>query len=66
MWYLVQTKRRDEAKANLNLTRQGYETYMPTLDDEVLFPGYIFVNTESFSTINSTIGVIGLVRFGDQ
>lgn len=62
----MQTKRRDEDRANINLARQGFETYLPTLDDEVLFPGYIFVNADNVGPINSTRGVVGLVRFGDQ
>lgn len=34
----------------------------------MLFPGYLFVSIhqEAFAPINSTRGVIGLVRFGDQ
>lgn len=68
MWYLIQTKKRDEIKARKNLTNQGYDTYLPLLDGEVLFPGYLFVSIhhEAFTPINSTRGVIGLVRFGDQ
>lgn len=68
MWYLIQTKKRDEIKARNNLNRQGYDTYLPLHDGEVLFPGYLFVSIhqEAFAPINSTRGVIGLVRFGDQ
>ena len=68
MWYLIQTKKRDEIKARNNLDRQGYDTYLPLLEGEVLFPGYLFVSIhqEAFAPINSTRGVIGLVRFGDQ
>ena len=68
MWYLIQTKKRDEIKARNNLQRQGYDTYLPLHDGNVLFPGYLFVSIqqEAFAPINSTRGVIGLVRFGDQ
>ena len=68
MWYLIQTKKRDEIKARNNLQRQGYDTYLPLLSGEVIFPGYLFVSIhqEAFAPINSTRGVIGLVRFGDQ
>lgn len=37
-------------------------------DDQVMFPGYMFVcfHGEDVRPINSTIGVLGLVRFGEQ
>jgi transcriptional antiterminator RfaH len=68
MWYLIQTKKRDEIKARNNLDSQGYDTYLPLLNGNVIFPGYLFVSIhqEAFAPINSTRGVIGLVRFGDQ
>ena len=65
-WYLCQTKTRDEFTAQLNLERQGYETYLPTQDNKALFPGYIFVKVNGdFAPIKSTRGVIKLVQFGE-
>lgn len=67
-WYLCQTKVRDESRAKINLERQGYVTNLPTLDQSPLFPGYLFVLVDGkpFAPINSTRGVIHLVKFGDQ
>jgi transcriptional antiterminator RfaH len=54
-WYLVLTKPRQEKRAFDNLTKQGYECYLPTLptekvrrgalalQDEPLFPRYLFI-----------------------
>lgn len=65
-WYLCQTKSRDEFTAQLNLERQGYETYLPIMDKVALFPGYIFVQVNGdFSPIKSTRGVMKLVQFGE-
>ena len=79
-WYLVLTKPQSEFKAQENLSRQGYETYLPLLQTsrrrngknvkrtEALFPRYLFIHldkeADNWSPIRSTIGVAGLVRFG--
>ena len=58
-WYLVHTKPRQEEIALTNLTRQGYECYMPmlkleklrqrkkTLIEEPMFPSYLFVRLDT-------------------
>ncbi len=79
-WYLVQSKPRNEARALENLVRQGYETYLPLMEVErlqrgkllkrmePLFPRYLFLHLEegndNWGPIRSTMGVAGLVRFG--
>ncbi|MGI9142171.1 MAG: transcription/translation regulatory transformer protein RfaH [Fluviibacter sp.] len=79
-WYLVQSKPRNEARALENLVRQGYETYLPLMEVErlqrgkllkkmeALFPRYLFLHLEegndNWGPIRSTLGVAGLVRFG--
>ena len=79
-WYLVQSKPRNEARALENLVRQGYETYLPLMEVErlqrgkllkkmePLFPRYLFLHLEegndNWGPIRSTLGVAGLVRFG--
>jgi len=79
-WYLVTTKPQSEFKAQENLLRQGYETYLPLVQTsrrrngknikrtEVFFPRYIFISldteTDNWSPIRSTFGVAGMVRFG--
>lgn len=79
-WYLVVTKPRSEFKAQENLLRQGYETYLPLVQaprrrngknikrTEAFFPRYLFISlnkeTDNWSPIRSTMGVAGMVRFG--
>jgi transcriptional antiterminator RfaH len=79
-WYAVHTKARDEKLAEENLKRQGFETFLPlvkapkrrrgrwTESIAPFFPGYLFIHLDLMqqdsSTIRSTRGVLGLVRFG--
>ena len=79
-WYLVVTKPQSEFKAQENLLRQGYETYLPLVQTsrrrngkvvnrtEAFFPRYLFIyldkETDNWSPIRSTLGVAGLVQFG--
>jgi transcriptional antiterminator RfaH len=81
-WYLVHTKPSAEAVAQLNLERQGYETYLPRLLQRVLwrqqrrervvplFPRYLFLRLDSgrqtLSPVRSTAGVATVVRFGAE
>ena len=80
LWYAVATKARDEAVAKANLERQHYQVFLPTISlkkrrrgrwmpvTEPLFPGYLFVSlalgADDPAPIRSTMGCIGLVRFG--
>ena len=80
MWYLVRTKYGNEETAQINLERQGFETYKPLISLEKIrkgklesiiepaFRGYLFVSFDPFvrsaSYINNTTGVTGLVMFG--
>lgn len=79
-WYLIHTKSRMEKKAEENLNRQGYDTYLPMMKStrrrngkyiavtEAFFPRYLFIQlnteTDNWSPIRSTLGVSGLIRFG--
>jgi transcriptional antiterminator RfaH len=81
-WYVVRTKTRQEAVAQVNLDRQDFKTYLPTIKVakrragkwagviEPLFPGYLFVEVDvmvqSTAPIANTRGAIGLVRFGGE
>ena len=76
-WYAVHTQPHGEARARVNLERQGYETYLPRCrklrrharrSDVVaapLFPRYLFVcldvAAERWRPILSTFGVSSLV-----
>jgi len=71
-WYLIKTKPKQENTAIINLENQGYTTYCPIVKinkkNVVLFPGYIFIqldkDTQNWSPIRSTKGVLYFVRFG--
>jgi transcriptional antiterminator RfaH len=79
-WYLIHTKPSGEATARENLVRQGYEVYLPRLQQSVrrrggieervvaLFPRYLFLRLEegaqALAPVRSSIGVSGVVRFG--
>jgi transcriptional antiterminator RfaH len=80
-WFAVQTQPRAEPKARANLERQGYAVYAPRLRRRrrharrvenvlvPLFPGYVFVDLDpkggAWRPINSTLGVVRLVCFGE-
>lgn len=77
-WYLIQTKPRQEARAEEHLVRQQFECYRPTqppgrtpktrrVNSEALFPGYLFIRMDlsnSWYPIRSTRGVARVVSFG--
>lgn len=83
-WHLVHTKPRQEKCALENLERQGYQCYLPilpieklrqgvvTVDDEPLFPRYLFIrldhgnSAKSWAPVRSTKGVSRLVIFGTE
>lgn len=79
-WYLIQTKPRQEARAQEHLQRQNFECYRPLKCDplkkrgargqgeEELFPGYLFIRMDqvhdNWYPIRSTRGVARIVTFG--
>jgi transcriptional antiterminator RfaH len=81
-WYVAQTQPHAEAKASLNLRRQGFSIYLPRHLKQrrharriekiaaPLFPRYLFVSVDLASqpwlSIDSTFGVSRLVRHGDR
>ncbi|WP_213878576.1 transcription/translation regulatory transformer protein RfaH [Pseudomonas sp. dw_358] len=78
-WYLIQTKPRQEARAQEHLTRQNFECFRPlhsptsearkSRREEELFPGYVFIRMDeehSWYPIRSTRGVSRVVAFGGQ
>jgi len=64
-WYVIHTKSRQESRALLNLERQGYVCYLPTiskkkigrtaleLETEPLFARYLFIELDSNSNAKS-------------
>lgn len=77
-WYLIQTKPRQEIRAEDNLRRQHFECYRPHKpgtrgagkSEEALFPGYLFIRLDrqldNWYPIRSTRGVARVVSFGSE
>ena len=70
-WSIVQTYSQRETTTNQNLSRRGFETYLPKIREQrrltPLFPGYLFVRIFiSWYPILSTTGVLRLLRTGDE
>ena len=79
-WFLVATKPRAEAQAQVHLERQAYRVCAPKLEVkrrrrgawqkivEPLFPGYVFVQVvlgeQDIAPIRSTVGCLSIVHFG--
>ena len=80
-WHLIYTKPRQEKRAALNLSQQGFEVFFPMISKEVLrqnsldkveeplFKRYLFVRFDEKSSpwhkIRNSLGVTDLVRFGN-
>jgi transcriptional antiterminator RfaH len=81
-WYAVQTHAHSETKAAFNLTRQGFDVYLPCYlkvrrharrteaTKAVLFPRYLFIefdaDSDGWGVIRSTFGVQSLVCNGRE
>jgi len=81
-WYVVHTQPNNESRAEFNLRRQGFTTYMPRYQRQrrharradivarPLFPRYLFVlldlARDQWRSVQSTFGVSSLVVSGDQ
>tara|TARA_B100001173_G_C15791392_1_gene463593 strand:+ start:57 stop:533 length:477 start_codon:yes stop_codon:yes gene_type:complete len=76
-WLLASYKINEIKRAELNLSNQKFEYYLPkiitkdtysTLKEELMFPGYIFVNTsfENYSSLQYTSGIKNVIKFGDR
>ena len=74
-WFVATYKINEIEKAERNLSNQNFDYYLPkmkikksdtNLKEEVLFPGYIFINTrlEDYSLIKYTKGIKKVVKFG--
>jgi transcriptional antiterminator RfaH len=81
-WFILQFKPNSHHQAIKNLTRQGFETFLPLNDTtsrklsrfvsatKPLFPGYMFIRFERAETdwhkINNTYGVSRLITFNSS
>ena len=79
IWVLIYTKPKQEKKANENLQKQGFKTFLPLISTSnnksdiksqvPVFPRYIFVQInlglDNWASINSSYGVSHIVMFGE-
>ena len=76
-WLIALYKSNEVKKVERNLSNQKFEYYLPKIitkninsspKQEVLFPGYIFVNTslENYSALKYTIGIKNIIKFGEN
>jgi transcription antitermination factor NusG len=76
-WIVATYKTNEVKRLESNLLNQGFDYYLPKITKkkfnsnpkvEVLFPGYIFVNTgiESYSALKYTMGIRNIIKFGDN
>ena len=76
MWLIAKTKPNQEKRAKFNLENQGFTAYLPTIPckkykqntwkstNELLFKGYVFINTrniENIAKIHNTLGLSKLL-----
>ncbi len=76
-WLITSYKTNEVKRVERNLLNQNFDFYLPKItikkinDNpkvEVLFPGYIFVNTslENYSVLKYTKGIKNIIKFGDN
>ena len=76
-WLIALYKSNEVKRVGRNLSNQKFDFYLPKITIkknnanhkvEVLFPGYIFVNTslENYSALKYTVGIKNIIKFGDN
>ena len=76
-WLIALYKINEVKRVESNLLNQNFDFYLPKITikkinskpkEEVLFPGYIFVNTsfENYSALKYTMGIKNIIKFGDN
>jgi len=76
-WLIASYKSNEANRVTSNLMNQNFDFYLPKITTrkinskpkvEVLFPGYIFVNTylENYSALKYTMGIKNIIKFGDN
>jgi transcriptional antiterminator RfaH len=74
-WLIALYKGNEVKRVESNLSNQKFDYYLPKITTkkinskpkvEVLFPGYIFVNTslENYSVLKYTMGIRKIIKFG--
>ncbi|MAX49413.1 MAG: hypothetical protein CMD75_01090 [Gammaproteobacteria bacterium] len=76
-WLIASYKSNEVKRLERNLLNQNFDYYLPKITtkkinskskEEILFPGYIFVNTclENYTTLKYTMGIKNIIKFGDN
>ena len=76
-WLIALYKINEVKRVETNLLNQEFDYYLPKITTtkvnskpkvEVLFPGYIFINTssENYSVLKYTKGIKDILKFGDK
>ena len=76
-WLIVLYKINEVKRVESNLLNQKFDFYLPKITikkinsnpkEELLFPGYMFVNTsfENYSALRYTMGIKNIIKFGDN
>ena len=76
-WLIASYKSNEANRVKSNLSNQNFDFYLPKITTrkinsnpkvELLFPGYIFVNTslENYSALKYTRGIKNIIKFGDK
>ena len=76
-WLIAIYKINEVKRVEINLSNQKFDYYLPKIKIkkinakdkfEVLFPGYIFINTslKNYSALNYTMGIKNIIKFGDR
>ena len=76
-WIVATYKSNEVRRVECNLLNQKFDYYLPKITTkkinskpkvEVLFPGYIFVNTslDNFSSLKYTKGIKNIIKFGNN
>ena len=80
IWVLIHTKARQEIRANENLRRQGFKTFLPLIAPTnkkgefksvvPFFPRYLFLQInfelDNWTSIKSSYGVVKIVMFSEK
>ena len=81
-WLVASYKSNEVKRLERNLLNQNFNYYLPKITtkkinsnpkeeipkEEILFPGYIFVNTnfENYSALKYTMGIKNIIKFGNN
>lgn len=76
-WLVANYKINEIKRVENNLKNQSFDYYLPKIitkkhnldpKEEVMFPGYIFINTEidKYSSVRYTKGIKDIIRFGEN